>query len=354
MTRARQRAGARSFDTCAVAGLLQVARDASVGGAFDERMEAITSTLRRLIPTPALSLIIVDPGVHGGVGRAFFRGLDPADVQAYPEHYLASDPGPRHAMAHPGEVRRLSDLLPSSRFGHDPYTGELLHRLSFRHVMGFMLPTPDGRWLTFGMHRERGVADFSLREREVLQLVGPDLARAAFSSLLREKVTGSESAGAVVFDGDADVIHAGAHALHLARLVAPAGFPPPPLVVDVKQLARPGAAVGDARERLLVGPGGETVRARCTVLDVSPTIRVLATLERVSARKVALLGVLRRAGLTRREEQVAALAAEGLSNRGIADQLRLSPATVNVHLGRVFRKTGLDRTGLIRALAGPA
>lgn len=51
------------------------------------------------------------------------------------------------------------------------------------------------------------------------------------------------------------------------------------------------------------------------------------------------LGPLR--ALTARERQVAGYAADGLSNRQIAKQLRLSERTVENHLGRIYIKLGV-------------
>lgn len=49
--------------------------------------------------------------------------------------------------------------------------------------------------------------------------------------------------------------------------------------------------------------------------------------------------------LTQREQQVLALVAEGLTNKAIARQLGISPATVKVHVERVISKLGVaDRT----------
>jgi len=49
------------------------------------------------------------------------------------------------------------------------------------------------------------------------------------------------------------------------------------------------------------------------------------------------------------KRQIAQLACEGLGNRKIAFDLGISPATVNVHLGTVYRKTGAqNRTELTR------
>ena len=49
--------------------------------------------------------------------------------------------------------------------------------------------------------------------------------------------------------------------------------------------------------------------------------------------------------------QIAAMVAEGRTNRNIADSLFLSPKTIEFHLGHVFRKLDVrNRTELARAL----
>ena len=58
-------------------------------------------------------------------------------------------------------------------------------------------------------------------------------------------------------------------------------------------------------------------------------------------------------GLTATEERVARLAAEGLSNREIADRAFLSPKTVEVNLTRIYRKLGVrSRAALASRLTG--
>ena len=64
-------------------------------------------------------------------------------------------------------------------------------------------------------------------------------------------------------------------------------------------------------------------------------------------RRTALSGV---DALTERERQVAMLAARGLSNRQIADQLVVTVKTVEWHLGHSFRKLDVDSRARLRDL----
>ena len=57
--------------------------------------------------------------------------------------------------------------------------------------------------------------------------------------------------------------------------------------------------------------------------------------------------------LTRREGEVAALVAQGLSNKEIAKKLFISLPTVKDHVHRILQKTGLPgRTGIVAAVLG--
>ncbi len=58
------------------------------------------------------------------------------------------------------------------------------------------------------------------------------------------------------------------------------------------------------------------------------------------------------ASLSSREQRVAALVADGLSNRAIAEQLFMSRHTVDYHLRHIFVKLGIhSRVRLTRVIA---
>lgn len=58
----------------------------------------------------------------------------------------------------------------------------------------------------------------------------------------------------------------------------------------------------------------------------------------------------RLAVLTPREREISVLVAEGLTNQAVADRLCLSPRTVESHVARVYRKTGVETRAALASL----
>ncbi|WP_439951595.1 response regulator transcription factor [Actinomadura macra] len=79
-----------------------------------------------------------------------------------------------------------------------------------------------------------------------------------------------------------------------------------------------------------------------------PAAREPAPYPQASSPSAAKLG----AGLlTAREREVVALVARGLSNRGIAEELVISPATVARHVTNILTKLGFSSRAQVAAWA---
>ncbi|RMG18925.1 MAG: LuxR family transcriptional regulator [Planctomycetota bacterium] len=334
--------------------LLSVARDASLGTDYRERMEAIAATLRVLVPASALSVMVV--GARGPT-HAFFHNNDPANLEHYVAYYRSFDPMGHLIPQGSGEPRSLSDFCTDRNFGCDPFTGEFLPPQGIRHILGLAYRLPERRRLALAVHREASLGDFTLHERELIRLAAPDIGRAVMGCLLRERLealsapAGADGAsGALVLDALGGVVQATPGALALCqRLANAAGFPAEPLVADAQRLVSAGRE-SDALVRWLPLGDGGFLRCESCLLGGGAEGRVLCILRRAGPHEAAAgHELLRAAKLTPREREVALLAVEGLSNSEIAHALRISAPTVSSHLARVYKKVGVHgRTELAR------
>lgn len=341
--------------------LLHIARDAAGGDTFEERLSAITDRLLALVPTTSLSAVVIPTG-SAAPEHLFFRNNDPAALMEYAMHYRHVDPM-RGAIERPtGVPVVLSDFISGRDFGREAFTGEFLHAHKLRHVLGVATRMPDGACLAIAMQRERGLGDFTRRERELMRLITPDLARAVFATLLRNKVqrmlARSElpdrpEKGFMTFDAAGDLVEADPGALAIFALLSGplARFPGDVFVADVRRLAAAPVAEQQLLERTLNLPEGGQVRLRLQATrGASERVEVAGELEvsrpTTRSRFDALAEKFR---LTPRERQVAALTVEGRGNRHIGFELGLSEITVGTHLTSIYRKTGVaGRTELVR------
>ncbi|MBD0710813.1 response regulator transcription factor, partial [Streptomyces sp. CBMA291] len=99
------------------------------------------------------------------------------------------------------------------------------------------------------------------------------------------------------------------------------------------------------------GPRAEAQWRRGRRLAVEGGARLLVDLAdrtRPDAPDPATGGRL--AGLTPREREISVLVAEGLTNQAVAERLCLSPRTVESHVARVYRKTGVETRAALASL----
>jgi DNA-binding CsgD family transcriptional regulator len=127
----------------------------------------------------------------------------------------------------------------------------------------------------------------------------------------------------------------------------------PALLERARSLVELGAALRrslkkiEARDRLRAGLD---LAQRCGAVALAERAREELVAAGARPRSAAVSGA---AALTPSERRIAALAAEGMTNRQIAQSLFVTPRTVEMHLSNAFRKLRIgSRTQLAEALAG--
>ncbi len=337
-----------SFTSEDVALMLQIARDVSLGNNVTERLAGITDPLSALVPNTSLSAIVLQrdldaPAAHP---HAFFRNGDPNNVREYAQHYIQHDPHPTYLAKVPGRFVPHSHLVPSNRWGCDPFTGDFLTRHRLRYILGGELPLPDGRYLSFAIHREAALRDFTSRECEVLRLLSEDLSRAVYGAILREKIAeivqdemGSHL-GFLVLDHSGEVIRSDTTGQALLEgLEADRNGSSQVIVANAQRLSAGKPQEGDSVERVLPLLDGRHLQVRLTALSSGLHASILCLLQlHEPAGPDRFEQVADEAKLTPREREVASLAIEGLGNRHIAHKLGCAAVTVGVHLTNIYRK----------------
>ncbi len=112
------------------------------------------------------------------------------------------------------------------------------------------------------------------------------------------------------------------------------------------------AAVGpfrDAGYRWLEARAHELAGDAAAARELYLACGAARDVERLAERGARKPGAFERGRLTAREQQVAELAVEGMSNREIGTKLSLSDRTVEHHLGAVFAKLGVRSRGELAA-----
>jgi DNA-binding CsgD family transcriptional regulator len=119
------------------------------------------------------------------------------------------------------------------------------------------------------------------------------------------------------------------------------------LVEHAAALRRAGQARA-ARSRFVEGMD---LAARCGAAPLAELARAELIILGARPRRMMFSGV---EGLTATEHRVAAMAAEGLTNREIAQALFVTLKTVEVHLSHTYRKLGISSRAQLRAALNPA
>ncbi len=324
--------------------LLQIARDGASGRTFADRLGSLTETINGVVPAVSMTALVMDPRSRNKdpVSHVFMRNGSTDLLRDYAENYIEHDPMAPLRVKWDGLPHLLSDYVRGSKYGRDAFTGEFLPKAGVKHVLGIPHVLPDGRVLLFALQRDKGLGDFTDRERGLMRLISPDVAQTVSGVLLleeaealvRRRVTPAPGSSAILFSGAGEVVHADPEAGHFLLLLAASGLPAGALSALVKKTARGRRVV----TRAVANRDGGRIRLR---LSRTPLGQVLAVMELLASGSSAhFQAVADRAGLTPREREVAFLALQGLGNRHIARRLGTADVTVNFHLRNVYEKTG--------------
>ncbi len=159
--------------------------------------------------------------------------------------------------------------------------------------------------------------------------------------------------GLVVCDSELQVVDATSMGAHLlARIGASAqGRLPEGLAEAVNEQLRSNDISRTAR--VLASTGGSAVHVHAAAIAGAVPSRVIIFLREEALRDDVLYARMKEVfPMKRRGFQLALLVRKGLSNREIAERLRLTESTVKVYLHQLYRDCGVSsRTALVALLA---
>lgn len=333
--------------------LLDIGRVGGCGATFQERMGAVAPLVQRLIPG-RVTASVHDPDAPDKLASepAWFFGPGAGAVRPYAEYMKVDPMRPVYAEA-AGRPAVLSDTEGGRRNGQAPLAAGLPGTPGSRHRMLCVHRMPDGAVFAFALHRGPDQQDFDARERALLALCAPDLARAATGLVLQRMLQANAIAPGsasgvhgVAFDRDGRVVHAD---LGSSLLLDGAALRRLGEEVAARALAPTLPPAGTAVQLSLQMNGGPPLPVRLLALDAQSGLSALALLSHEAADS-RFERLAREARLTARERQVAALAIDGLRNRDIAERLGVGVDTVKWHLKTIFLKTKVRGRGGLAAI----
>lgn len=246
------------------------------------------------------------------------------------------------------------DLETSARYR------DLLHPRGVAHELRASLVSDTRCWAFLGLYRDRGRPDFASDDAAFLAEVSQRLADGVRRGLLLDAVSApapaGELPGVVVLDPAGEVTAMNSVAEELVSVLPddrePAEQALPHSVLAVAAQARRGADATGAPARCRARTvTGQWVVLHGTRLGNGPGAATAVLMEPARPSELAELIVLAY-GFTPREREVTRLVLLGQSTAQIAQELHLSPFTVQDYLKAVFDKVGVrSRRELVGAIA---
>lgn len=296
---------------------------------------AVCEKLERLIGISSAVFVPIGAGAEDYRLRGYelFNSSEGAMLM-YLAHYATVDPFViRGLPTFANSATRITDIEPKRLLLESEFARDfLIPMANVFYILGSTLVSEGDTVAVFGLHRERGDADFSVRDRSIVNMCLPHIARASRDSgLMKSLVPGDAEPGLIIMEEGGRVLYMNKEARGVLR-----GRPPSTIPV-------PGAGPAFLKN------GSITYRVRTLTAGGDGQRRIILFERHPSGRR--LRPILAGWNLSAREEEVAALVVQGLSNREIAEKLFITEQTVKDHLHEVFNKTGVRRRSELAAKA---
>ncbi len=279
--------------------------------------------------------------------------LDPADawsderardfLRLAPQHPLIA----HYARTHDPRTLKISDLMDRRSFRRTELYRDVYGPMGVEYQMAVTLPAPPGAVVGIALNRER--RDFGERDRQMLDLLRPHLARLRRDAALRdaERLLSSlvdrtlldRGRAAVAVERGAAIAFASAGARRLVAAYLPPAARPSELPEELAAWCRRERARGLAPSRDLVvdGPHGRLVAH--LLPSAVPAGHDVILLEEHSVRRERR--VLMELGLSLRQAEVLERVALGRTNAEVAHELHISARTVQKHLENIYDRLGV-------------
>jgi DNA-binding CsgD family transcriptional regulator len=293
--------------------------------------------------------------------------------------YVTDAPGPEYAEAsailaryihqhpvvnHYEQTRafgafKFSDFISAARYHRLELYNEYYRRASIEHQI--CARSQSSPAIVVGVALNRDVRDFSESERLMLNLVSPHLAQARSNADARsrtlehaeliEEAIDASSVGLIVIGADSEVKLATRAAIRLlddyfASVAIDHGLPE--VLAQWVRMRRDeirAESIPGVQPPLVIDRHDRRLVIR---MCWEPCRTVLVLEERTSRIDPS---ALRSLGLSPREAEVLAWAAEGKTNADLAVILDARPATIAKHLERIYEKLGVETRGAAAAIA---
>ncbi len=298
--------------------------------------------------------------------RHFLFHGQPKHLRQYVDYYAALDPLASNGWIwrYDNTVTRYTDLMSTSQVADSEFGRDFLSRIPMLYCLCTTLGSQGDPIGAIGLHRQQQDGNFTDREKEIVQVLAPHLARALRYGSLFEEQRHSEEIGVIVLRSDGHVLYIDDEASNALNGRPPTAIPDPGSSAIAAFLR---TEIGTYRVRTIPLELGSqvpigVVPSECGRLDFQLALPS-STVHPDGAAKIILLEPfpsrwnlkqrLGRFGLSARQEEIAILVIRGFSNREIAKRLFITEQTVKDHLHDIFEKVrARSRCELIATILG--